>query len=330
MKKTFLFFCKLAISGILALAILCGFALVYYNPPVAVPNEDKFTNSKFTSGSYWTDMSEGVGYGKTNHLGFNEVDTVDPAKPLVAVIGSSHTEALQVPQTDTYTAQLQQLQGNQVNCVNFGISGHFLNISVSNFRYFAESYADAQVTCAIIETANLSYTPAELEKMLNEEYHSDLQPRGGLYALAQKLPYLRLLYKQYQDTRQKGGSAAPSEPAPFDYEGYEAGLQKVMEKLSAIAAEQGFPLVILYHDAIGVEGNRAYRQDDAQQVEIFKNCCEANGIRFVDVTDRFISHYESTYELPYGFSNTTPGTGHLNTLGHRLIAEELAPVLEGN
>jgi hypothetical protein len=330
MKKTFLFFCKLAISGILALAILSGFALVYYNPPTAVANQDKFTNSKFAAGAYWSDMTEGVGYGKINHLGFNELDTVDSTKPMIAVIGSSHTEALQVPQGETYTAQLQlQLKDKAVNCVNFGISGHFLNISVSNFRYFAEAHADANVTCAVIETANLSYTPAELEKMLNEEYHSDLQPRGGLYSLAQKIPYLRLLYKQFQDTRQKGGSSS-GEPAPFDYEGYEAGLMKVLEKLSGIAAQQGYPLMILYHDAIAVEGGSAFRQDDARLVEIFKSCCEKNGILFVDVTDRFITHYESTYELPYGYPNTTPGAGHLNTLGHRLIAEELAAAMEGN
>ena len=86
----------------------------------------------------------------------------------------------------------------------------------------------------------------------------------------------------------------------------------------------------LYHDAIAVEGGSAFRQDDARLVEIFKSCCEKNGILFVDVTDRFIAHYESTYELPYGYPNTTPGAGHLNTLGHRLIAEELAAAMEGN
>ena len=65
MKKTFLFFCKLFVSGILALGILCGFSLIYYNPPVAVPNTEKFTNSKMEAGAFWTDMTEGVGYGKT-------------------------------------------------------------------------------------------------------------------------------------------------------------------------------------------------------------------------------------------------------------------------
>lgn len=334
MKKTVLFFCKLAVSGVLALVILSGFALVYYNPPMAEPQPDKYTNSKFISGGFWSDMTEGVGFGKTNNLGYNDGDAFDPAAPVVAVIGSSHTEALQVPQNETYTAQMQQLLqtkvGKNVNCLNLGISGHFLNISVSNFRYFAESFEN--VECAIIETANLSYTPEELEKMLNEEYHKDLKQRGGIYAVAQRIPYLRLLYKQFQDSRQKAGGAA-KEPEAFDYAGYEAGVNEIMKKLSGIATEHSFPLVILYHDSVNVQNKQAFRKDDARLVEIFRKSCEQNGILFVDVTDRFVQHFNSTYELPYGFSNTTPGSGHLNVLGHRLIAEELyghvAQVTEG-
>ena len=97
----------------------------------------------------------------------------------------------------------------------------------------------------------------------------------------------------------------------------------MLEKLSGIARENGFPLVILYHNNISVQNKTAFRNDDAQQVEIFRDACQQNGILFVDVTNRFIDHFKNTYELPYGFSNTTMGTGHLNVLGHRIIAEEL-------
>lgn len=335
MKKTFLFLCKFAVSGILAMLILSVFAFVYYNPPKAEPQPGKYTNSKFVSGAVWTDMSEGVGYGVTNDLGYNDADSYDPGAPVIAVIGSSHTEALQVPQDKTYTAQLQQLlsqNGKDINCLNLGVSGHFLNISVSNFEYFAEEFENVQ--CAVIETANLSYEPEQLEKMLNGEYHSDLQMRGGLYSLAQKIPYLRLLYKQYQDSRQKNGNAAATEQEPFDYAAYEVGVNKVMEKLSGIATEKDFPLVILYHDSLTVENGKASRKDDAEMVKIFRNCCEKNGILFVDVTERFAEHFEATYELPYGFSNTTMGAGHLNTVGHSVVAEELydyvAGFVEGN
>ena len=337
MKKTVLFFCKLAVSGILALIVLSLFAMVYYNPPLAEPQPDKYTNSKFVSGAYWTDMTEGIGYGKTNDLGYNDADNFDPAAPVIAVIGSSHTEALQVPQSKNYTEQLQQLlraqEEPEINCLNLGKSGHFLNISASNFGYFAEAFQNVDLKCAVIEIANLNYTPAELDKMLAGEYHSDLQARGTLYTLAQRIPYLRLLYKQFQDSRQGGGTAV-AEPVPFDEQGYDAGVDQVMKKLSGIAAEKDFPLVILYHDSVAVQNGAAYRKDDPRHVAIFKDRCEQNGILFVDVTDRFVEHFNETRELPYGFSNTTIGSGHLNELGHRIIAEELyghiTKLTEGN
>lgn len=337
MKKTILFFCKLAISGILALAILSVLTMAYCNSPQSVAQPDKFTNNKFVSHTYWMNMMEGGGYGKTNNLGYNEQDDFDFATPMIAVLGCSHTQALEIPQNKTYTAQLQQLLksggAEDIDCQNFGISAHFLNVCVSNFRYFAEAFQDADVKCAVIETSSINYTPEEWEKMFAEEYHSDLQERNPLYTMAQKIPYLRLLYRQFQDVR-KSGNTTVVEPAPFDYTGYKVGVDQVMEKLSGIAKEEGFPLVILYHNSITVQDRTASREDDAQQLEIFRDACQRNGILFVDVTNRFIDHYNNTFELPYGFSNTTMGTGHLNELGHRIIADELygcvAQIMEGD
>ena len=47
-----------------------------------------------------------------------------------------------------------------------------------------------------------------------------------------------------------------------------------------------------------------------------------NDIVFVDTGDAFLKAYENDYSVPYGFSNTTIGNGHLNQTGHRIVAEE--------
>lgn len=64
-------------------------------------------------------------------------------------------------------------------------------------------------------------------------------------------------------------------------------------------------------------------EDGEKYINIFKNCCKEYNIEVIDVTQRFISNYEENYELPYGFANTLPGKGHLNKVGHELIADEL-------
>lgn len=336
MKKIVAYFLKLAVSGVLALVILSALTLVYYNPPISKAQPDKYTNSKFESNAFWSDMIEGWGFGTTNDLGYNDPDGFATSDPVIAVLGSSHTEALQVSQKKNYVSKLQEkLSGdsdktNDISCLNLGVSGHFFDTSVSNFEYFAESFSN--VRDAVIETGDLEFTPEQLEKMLNGEYHTDLGEKGLLYESVQKIPYARLLYKQYMDTKKVEG--ASSEKPDTDYPLYEEGMDKVLEKLSGIAAEKGFELTILYHNKVMVKNRNGFRTDDLQIVEIFQKCCEKNDVMFIDVTDSFVERFNATYELPYGFSNTTMGSGHLNELGHSIVADELykhfAAQAEGN
>lgn len=44
--------------------------------------------------------------------------------------------------------------------------------------------------------------------------------------------------------------------------------------------------------------------------------------------DRYEREYEARRVLPYGFSNTRPGYGHLNEEGHQMTADTLLPFLE--
>ena len=190
MKKFLLFLVKLTVSGILALTVLNLFTLVYYNPPKAVAQPDKFTNSRYESEVSWSFMTEGFGSGDTNSLGYNSAEP-DLKKPMIAFIGSSHTEALEVNQEDNFVTQTQnQLYGdslpyNDIQCQNFGMAGHFFNISVSNFEYFANAFDN--VHSVVIETHELDYSPEQLGKMLNGEYHKELGARSTLYNLAQKI-----------------------------------------------------------------------------------------------------------------------------------------------
>ena len=46
------------------------------------------------------------------------------------------------------------------------------------------------------------------------------------------------------------------------------------------------------------------------------------------MSERFLEEYQSCYRLPYGFTNSSAGTGHLNVTGHRLVAEALWEAFE--
>ena len=62
---------------------------------------------------------------------------------------------------------------------------------------------------------------------------------------------------------------------------------------------------------------------DEKEKEKFSKLCEKNGIYLLDLSDRFKEEYEKNYILPYGFSNTSVGTGHFNKYGHEMVADEL-------
>ena len=328
LKKYLSFFLKMIFSGILALVILSLLCLLYYNPPMAAAQLDGYTNWKYTPNTSWRSMTEGVGQGVTNSLGYN--DPQDPIEGMESIcfLGSSQTEAMQIDQNNSFSSLLETMifsdgdASNDYQCLNLGISGHFFEIVVSNFQNFADSFDD--VRYVVIEVNNIEFTEEEVEYMLREAYHRDYTERSFLYKALQRIPYMRLLSKQLNDIL--SNSAAPAEVVeePRSFDNYAAVLDPVMGKLSRIAQEHNFEIIMMKHSRISLdeEGNACPQNDDAA-LEQFRQSCEANGIRFVCTNDIFCDHVNINHEMPYGFPNAYYGEGHLNEVGHQLIAQLL-------
>ena len=192
MKKCMGFCLKVIISGVLALVILSLLCLYYYNPPIAEPQPEGYTNFKFVPNSSWSFMTEGNGHGVVNSLGYNGVQDPIDGKKKICFLGSSQTEALQVDTEQNFVSLFESmLDSEDYQCLNLGISGHSFDIIASNFRNFADSFQD--VSHVVIELSNVEFSDEQLEKMLNEEYHSDLEQHSSLYQLMQRIPYMRLL-----------------------------------------------------------------------------------------------------------------------------------------
>ena len=95
-----------------------------------------------------------------------------------------------------------------------------------------------------------------------------------------------------------------------------------MEKATENAG--GLPIIIFYHPGIAIHQDGSISTNgDSTIIHLFQEVCEENGIYFLDMSDRFQQEYEESYTLPYGFANTSVGSGHLNKYGHAMIADEL-------
>ena len=60
-----------------------------------------------------------------------------------------------------------------------------------------------------------------------------------------------------------------------------------------------------------------------------ETACRENGIQLVDLTASYLAGFNSQHKLPYGFANTSPGSGHMNAWGHRLFAQAVYETIRG-
>lgn len=336
MKARVINLLKWGISFIIALTILSGFTVFYYNTPVHAPQPDKITNSKFVPNQYWSNMTEGFGYGKIDQLGYNNGYRADTKEADIVFMGSSQLESVHVPYDANFVYLLNkefaedETEQNDFTCMNLGISAHFFEVSASNFKYVAEKYKTAKYV--VIELQNADFTLEELDNMLAGAYHSDWEEISMASKIVQKIPYCRLALKKLSEFQQKNQNVTlenlpgvqTSAKGTIGTEEYAEKLNAVIESLAATAQENDIKLVILHHNKIDVDRSGLVASvDNPIYEEMFEACCRQNNIPYLDVTDAFISNYEQNYELPYGFANTTPGSGHLNKTGHRIIFEEL-------
>lgn len=329
MKKCVCYLVKYCVAAFVSIVILSLFSLVYYNPPVATVQPDWVTNYKFVPNKKWSYMMEGFGYGVINNQGYNNAYYKDCSNPDIVFIGSSHLEAIQVPENSNFIYLLNEKfdeDGNDFKCINLGISGHFFEVSVSNFEYVINTYKDAKYI--VIEASNIEYSPSELDDVINCKFHDPLKERGFLYETAQKIPYLRLIYKKITEINKADNSIVNSEASQLsednDMNVYSDKIQIILERILKLSEDNGIEPIILMHGSFlaDTNGNIVTSNDPAYN-SAFKKCCEKVGIKVVDVLPEMIEHYKNTFAFSYGFSNSVPGSGHLNKTGHKIIADVL-------
>ena len=340
MRKFLSFILKCIAAGIVSMVLLSIFALVYYNPPIAIEQKDGTTNFKYIPDSAWTFMLEGVGFGKTDALGYNNAYYKNLTNPDIVVMGSSHMEGLQVPANKNCIYLLNELfdkdnlSYNDFKCFNLGASGHFLGVTSSNFQYIANRYKDSKYL--IIEVSELEFSDSMLEDIISDEYRTPFEDKGVIQEAAQKVPFIRLLYKKINEIK----SAKPTSPEVSvesvktdkkdEIDNYSAKMNVILEEISSLSRENNIKTIILIHERFWENKDRKIETEiDTRYKTAFLKCCELNNIKVIDATPDMIKAYKENYVTSYGFSNTTPGEGHLNEAGHSIIAKTLYHYING-
>ena len=328
MKKFGVWILKAIAGGVIALLALNAFAMLYYNVPVHYTNPDGATEYKWETSTFYSKGTEGFAWGVTNNDGFNDLRDYTPGERIdILLMGSSHMEGFNVAQDENAGAVLNTLFDGEKYTYNIGTAGHTMLYCIKHLAAALDTYEPGEYV--VIETNTVDLATADIDAVLSGTLTDIPSQSGALITLMQKLPYLRLLYT----VQFKGAGAADTEAATTADQtqtgDYAAVLSPLLGMVADICSERGVQPVIVFDTAVLVdEHGKAYTVTDPEQLAAFESVCAEKGIVFVDLTDAYLGEYAESCRLPYGFANTTPGTGHMNKVGHRLFAQEVCGTIK--
>lgn len=326
---------KILFSGVIAFFILCAFFYFYYRVPVHKTSELKNTDYVWPANSSWIKFTEGISWGTFDEQGFNNKVVIK--NPNILVLGSSHTEATNVNQNENFSYILQKNLGDMKSVYNMGISGHaFAKV----LQYLPQSISlyPTGLEYIVIETSDIDLSENQIEKILNKSIEFTPSYDKGIISLLQKLPFLRVLYFQWEQ-----GLKDLILPSHINIKDTKETLEKkqndssfyskdyyneLFDYLQNLTKEKNIHIIIMYHPSenLGVDGTITYKV--SKDLTIFKNKCKDYGIIFCDMTEDFYELFEVERKLPHGFITGRIGEGHLNKDGHRVIAKKLYKIIK--
>ncbi len=333
--KTINYCFKILISGIFIFLILNFCCNFYCNIPYYAKD---YKNSTVTPYKYepmenFTYGIEGYGYGRINNDGYVNVDDYDSNKEVnILMVGSSQFEAFQVDIRDSVTSRLNaKLKDKFV--YNIGISGNLFPKSISNLAPAITKYKPTDYI--ILEMSDVKYSDKELREVIEKEDDNENNSESSasqgkktniIRSFYNNSSLLRLLMRQVEKLINR---ETPSSIVESKEKFNEKLTGEVLNKIKTIV-ENKVKVIIVYHPSVTLDsdGKLLLLNNEKEDVEKFSKLCQENEIYFLDMSNRFKEEYEKNYILPYGFSNTSVGTGHLNKYGHEMIADELYKFIE--
>jgi len=279
------------------------------------------------------------GYSRThfNSLGMRGSAIGDkvPGEQRFLILGDSFTEAVQVSDEQMYATVIERLlsaeSGQPVRAINGGRS----NASPAYYLHLANYYQttlkpdrvviqlnDGDFIKDLLDTKLPFYvarTSDGFETRSNYQSVSFPALRPLLELSISRVAFLNLKGMFAKGERPEG--EIPQAKPGFDY------APLVNWTIQELKARYQRP-ILLYIPFI----NYLEAEQRPSEIEVLvTEAAKSAGLDFVNMRTDFLDRYRTTWDVPTGFNNTKPGMGHMNSVGHELVARRLAPLLsEGN
>lgn len=338
MRKFFIWIGKAVIAGAIAIGVLSVFCLFYYSHGIRKTSTTGATDYTWEN-KWWSLGYEGYAWGSIDDDGYNNPNILSKGEIDILLMGSSHMNANNVSSgysTGYLLGSLMKESELKYTVYNIGMEGHDFFICSDNLDEALDTYAPNKYV--IMETRFSRLPIDSMEEVLNGTRERTPAFDSGLIYYLQKVPYFRLLHRQIRDiglmndtnllvnsnTEIKEEILKTDSIDELEDNLYEKILDKYMAKLSDEANRKGVTLITFYMPDISIHADGSISTEGTKEdLQLLSKSCNSHNIVFVDLSDVFLQHYEETYELPFGFSNTAIGTGHLNRIGHKLVSDKL-------
>ena len=285
---------------------------------------------------------------RINNRGWNSPIDYFPAprhQPLVALIGDSYIEALQVEVGKSVVDNLRRLQQGRREVYGFGISGAPLSEYLQMSRYVREVFHPEVMVFNIVYN-DFDESLAALSPKVN---FLQLEDTGGHLREIPPTPYVPSRLKRLvahsalarylvvnlhilEDVQV--WTARRAQPGEFygnvDVKGLERNRERVVRAtdylVERIVGENPGTRIVFMMDAPRLEiyeGQGGHGRL-AWLYEVMRGACERYGAQLVDLTEPFRRRYErdhAAFNFPHDF--------HWDSLGHEVAAEALNGALNG-
>lgn len=353
-RKKILSWITAAIAAVICVNFLC---LFYIREPGGAERSGGAIYAISQPGRISVNCEEGYGFNKTDRNGYTNYTDNLAQDGYVIILGNSMTRATNVFPEDRYVQQLNKMFADSIGgdasetayAYSITRGGALFAELASGYDAAIEEYPNAK---AVVIQLAFSNKDMEINKDLLDKVYAQRE-----YDYTQTAEYIfenEGVFKRFKHCVKSSLPLIPfAQNRRFNKFGHpfstafginwnalvygkesecesdsilddsESEKKEILvEALTYLNSKNDIPLIIIdmpeikFFDEKSIEYN-LYNQ------EIWKEACEEAGVPFIGMTEEFDNMYAYEGKLPYGFTNTTMGAGHLNKDGNRLVAKTL-------
>lgn len=322
------------VSFIIAFFFVNLFCFAYERPVAWIDRTSGVTSGVRRPNAVLIHGTEGYGMTKLDANGFANVNKL-LQEEYVLVMGSSHTQGKEVGTNKNFTTILNNYlvgsNSEKLAVYNVASDGNFLPSILKRFSAGIEEFDNAKTV--VIEISKTDFLPEALAHASEQIHYNADETASKLFQNMDKKSKIKnvikewmplvSLYKTKLETMSE--SSLSNGDKMYDTEEYDRVIHSTLELIRSVYEGN---IIVLYHPNVQISRDGKLECVRSETINTFQNACEDNNIIFVDTGDAFVKYYNEYSMVPYGFANTTMGSGHLNEVGHKIIADELYKVLK--